>query len=68
MTKQIENVDGERSHFNIDYCNENIKRYIINSLMKRYSGTMKNKRGQTAVLTTITRRYGTQSRKNRSMS
>lgn len=23
---KAENVDGERSHFNIDYCNENIKK------------------------------------------
>ena len=25
---KAENVDGERAHFNIDYCNENIKQAL----------------------------------------
>lgn len=28
------NVDGERTHLNVDYCNENIKRSITNCSMK----------------------------------
>ncbi len=32
---KAENVDGERSHLNVDYCNESIKKVCtINSLMK----------------------------------
>ena len=40
MTKQIENVDGERSHFNIDYCNENIKKVyhkLFDEALQRYN-------------------------------
>lgn len=37
---RAENVDGTRTHLNIDYCNENIKTVITNCLMKHWKDTM----------------------------
>ncbi|MEY8534844.1 plasmid recombination protein [Blautia pseudococcoides] len=37
---KAENVDGERSHFNIDYCNENIKKVyhkLFDEALQRYN-------------------------------
>ena len=37
---KAENVDGERSHFNIDYCNENIKKVyhrLFDEALRRYN-------------------------------
>ena len=37
---KAENVDGERSHFNIDYCNENIKKVyhkLFHEALQRYN-------------------------------
>ena len=37
---KAENVDGERSHFNIDYCNENIKKVyhkLFEEALQRYN-------------------------------
>ncbi len=36
---KAENVDGSRTHLNIDYCNENIKKVITNCLMKHLKST-----------------------------
>ena len=66
---KAENVDGDRSHLNVNYCNESIKKVyhkLFDEALQRYK--MRNRRGQTAALPIITRRYGTQSRKSRSMS
>lgn len=38
---KAENVDGERSHFNVDYCNENIKKVyqkLFDEALHRYNG------------------------------
>ena len=37
---KAENVDGERSHFNVDYCNENIKKVyhkLFDEALQRYN-------------------------------
>lgn len=44
---RAENVDGTRTHLNIDYCNENIKTVITNYLMKHWKDTMPSRQGQT---------------------
>ena len=37
---KAENVDGERSHFNVNYCNENIKKVyhkLFDEALQRYN-------------------------------
>ena len=37
---RAENVDGERTHLNVDYCNENIKKVyheLFDEALKRYN-------------------------------
>ena len=45
---KAENVDGERSHFNIDYCNEPIKKIYHELLMKHSKDTTKSRQEPTA--------------------
>ena len=45
---KAENVDGSRTHLNIDYCNENIKKSITNCLTKHLKGTTINRQEPTA--------------------
>ncbi len=45
---KAENVDRERSHLNVDYCNESIKKvYHKANLMKHYGDITRNRQGQT---------------------
>lgn len=44
---KAENIDADRSHLNIDYRNESIKKSITNCLMKHSQDTMLNRQEQT---------------------
>ena len=44
---KAENVDADRSHLNIDYCNESIKKSITNCSMKHSKDTTLNRQEQT---------------------
>ena len=61
------NVDGERSHLNIDYCNEPIKKIyhdLFDDALKKYNTTI-SRREPTEKLKTTTKKSVTQSRKSR---
>ncbi len=63
---KAENVNADRSHLNIDYCNENIKKVyheLFDEALERYND--KQTRADAALMI-IMRRYGTQSRKSHS--
>ena len=63
---KAENVNADRSHLNIDYCNENIKKVYHELFDEALEGTTTSKQEQIAALMIIMRRYGTQSRKSHS--
>lgn len=63
---KAENVDGERSHLNIDYCNEPIKKIyheLFDEALKK--DTTKSRQEPTAEQKTTMRKSETQSKKSR---
>lgn len=54
---RAENVDGSRTHLNIDYCNERIQtvyHQLFDEALKRY---MRNRPVQTGAFRTTTRKF-----------
>lgn len=63
---KAENVDGERSYLNIDYCNKPIKKSITIYSMKLSKDTTISKREPTEKLQITMKKSVIQSRKSRS--
>ena len=61
------NIEPQRSYLNVEYCNEILRMYITNYLMKRLNAIIRSRRGLTAGLTIIMKKSVLTSRRKYSM-
>lgn len=61
---RAENVDGSRTHLNIDYCNERIQTVYHQLFDEALNATTKSKPEVTGVFRTTTRRFAPAIRRN----